>query len=522
MKLDLIWLCAATALAKNQLLCSNVTAPTSFSKWVAPFGDLISAFIHDTSADKCDRIFSKHSSDGIECRQQHCPAKFNPSQFKTIEIASWTQYANISDDGKFITTLVQGYAFASPECGSQPIKRRLALGRILRMTGYNVSWEPSDILIPREYISWAVNGAQPILTINENTTIPLPISTGTYGHFETFITVPLPWTYQHFMNITTIPLTLSLAGCSESHISLPTRVDTLIVPPKGVTIISDIDDILRVSEIWDPKQAFLDLFVRPFQPCLDLPDLFALLKNAVPDAHFHYTSDVPELSSDFYTSGTDELYVPLLALLLCPTLLTRLSNSYPRGSFDFRPTAFTSWSQTSTPRYHNIRRQLLTFPSRSFVLLGDTSTASTLSAYVRLAKEFPEQVQCIIIRDVAATEPADWIVATLKPLRKLQGRFLIFANPGELTNMTDVLTRLSSGEGNVGCGGLKTDTGVTGHGMMGAWAATGWNLWSFYSRCWLLGSVRPHRGCRFDRRAVEGYGDVQGRVLVGDGLEVGG
>lgn len=170
------------------------------------------------------------------------------------------------------------------------------------MTGYNISWTP-DAMMPREYVSWAVNGAQPIVTVDDTSTA-LDISTGTYGHFETFHTHHLTLQYPNTSHILSRPITFNLAGCHEANISIPTTVETLVVPPIGLTIISDIDDILRVSEIWDPKQAFLDLFTRPYQPWLDLPSVFASWKAAVPDAHFHYTSDVPELSSAFYANGT--------------------------------------------------------------------------------------------------------------------------------------------------------------------------------------------------------------------------
>jgi hypothetical protein len=302
MKSPLFWFVGA-ALAKSQLLCSNVTAPTSFAKWIAPFSNIVSAFVHDTSTTKCDKIFGKHTADAAECRQYHCTAKFDRSQFTTIEIASWPQYANISDDRRSITIHVEGYAFAAPECGTRPIKRRAVLGRLLQWTGYNISWAPHAIM-PREYVSWAVHGAQVVVTIN--TTYPLSVSTGTYGHFETFFNLDLPFTLSSTTHIHSIPITLSLSGCNSAHTSLPTTIEALIVPPTGLTIISDIDDILRVSEIWDPKQALLDLWTRPYQPWLNMPEIFALWQKTVPDAHFHYTSDVPELSSRFYAEGTSK------------------------------------------------------------------------------------------------------------------------------------------------------------------------------------------------------------------------
>lgn len=77
--------------------------------------------------------------------------------------------------------------------------------------------------------------------------------------------------------------------------------------------------------------------------------------------------------------------------------------------------------------------------------------------------------------------------------------------------MAGLLKRLAEGDDEgVGCGGLSTDTGIKGFGAVEAWVLTGWNAWRWYVECWVLGGVRPHFGCRFDQRAVEGYGARDG------------
>ncbi|KAK3060240.1 hypothetical protein LTS18_008997, partial [Coniosporium uncinatum] len=42
-----------------------------------------------------------------------------------------------------------------------------------------------------------------------------------------------------------------------------------LVPPTGLTIISDIDDILRVTKIYEPKEGLLNSFARPFVPWMN-------------------------------------------------------------------------------------------------------------------------------------------------------------------------------------------------------------------------------------------------------------
>lgn len=47
-----------------------------------------------------------------------------------------------------------------------------------------------------------------------------------------------------------------------------------LVPPEGITFISDIDDILRVTKIYDPKEGLLNSFARPFTPWMNMPDIY--------------------------------------------------------------------------------------------------------------------------------------------------------------------------------------------------------------------------------------------------------
>lgn len=48
-----------------------------------------------------------------------------------------------------------------------------------------------------------------------------------------------------------------------------------LIPTEGLTVISDIDDVLRVGEPYQPKESFLNFFVRPWTPWMNMPDVFA-------------------------------------------------------------------------------------------------------------------------------------------------------------------------------------------------------------------------------------------------------
>lgn len=67
-----------------------------------------------------------------------------------------------------------------------------------------------------------------------------------------------------------------------------------LVPPTGFTIISDIDDILRVTKIYDPVEGLLNSFARAFTPWMNMPDIYANWSATIPNFHFHYLTTTPE------------------------------------------------------------------------------------------------------------------------------------------------------------------------------------------------------------------------------------
>ena len=67
-----------------------------------------------------------------------------------------------------------------------------------------------------------------------------------------------------------------------------------LVPNEGLTVISDIDDILRVTKIYQPQEGLLNSFARPFTPWMNMPDIYANWSLSLPNLHFHYLTTTPE------------------------------------------------------------------------------------------------------------------------------------------------------------------------------------------------------------------------------------
>jgi hypothetical protein len=71
-----------------------------------------------------------------------------------------------------------------------------------------------------------------------------------------------------------------------------------LVPPTGFTVVSDIDDILRITQIYIPAAGLNNSFAKPYVPWLNMPDIYANWSKSIPTMHFHYLTTTPgKLSS---------------------------------------------------------------------------------------------------------------------------------------------------------------------------------------------------------------------------------
>lgn len=160
-----------------------------------------------------------------------------------------------------------------------------------------------------------------------------------------------------------------------------------LVPPTGLTVISDIDDILRVTRIYQPKDGLLNSFARPFTPWMNMPEIYANWSRSIPNFHYHYLTTTPEQITRNYM---DFIY-----------------KTYPGGSFDTRPLNFSDVTATLSIRKFLLEKIFRTYPKRKFVLVADTSNSDVMRDYPAMATEFPGQVQCILLRNTSNTDSGD-------------------------------------------------------------------------------------------------------------------
>lgn len=162
------------------------------------------------------------------------------------------------------------------------------------------------------------------------------------------------------------------------------RGRALVVPAEGVSVISDIDDTIKRTQVRDRREMLLNTFARRFEAVPRMAGWYRALAKT-PGTRFHYLSASP--------------------IQLYPALSDFIRGAdFPAGSMHLRES--TTW-RTLIPgeqdsRAHKlgaIERLLAEFPQRRFVLVGDSGEADP-EIYAQTFHSHPRRIEGIVIRDV--------------------------------------------------------------------------------------------------------------------------
>lgn len=254
-------------------------------------------------------------------------------------------------------------------------------------------------------------GGNAITPSGGNQTLQLPGQTTDLGDFDVFVPIQ-----QNGL----------LAGNETNNVqrlnvytngTLTGNATAFLVPTEGITFISDIDDILRVTKIYDPKEGLLNSFARPFVQWENMPEIYANWSKTLPNnTHFHYLTTTPEQATRNYM---DFIY-----------------KTYPGGSFDTRPLDFSDPDITLKIRLYLLTKVFQTFPKRKFVLIADTSNSDVMKDYPQLAHDYPTQVQCIFLRNTSATDSDMWFPYNTEGFKGLKNNsYMFFRHPNDLMGL---------------------------------------------------------------------------------------
>lgn len=158
-----------------------------------------------------------------------------------------------------------------------------------------------------------------------------------------------------------------------------------IIGERGYSIISDIDDTIKISNVLNKEELIDNTFIRKFIPVKGMSHLYRKFEKR--GAAFHYLSGSPW-----------QLY---------PAINTFLNEEkFPGGSiqlkfFRVKDRSFISFISADQSAYKTdaIRVIIKRFPQRKFILIGDSGEKDP-EVYTGIAAEYKDKIKYIFIRDV--------------------------------------------------------------------------------------------------------------------------
>lgn len=157
-----------------------------------------------------------------------------------------------------------------------------------------------------------------------------------------------------------------------------------LIGPAGWSVVSDIDDTIKVSNVLDKAELMRNTFLREFRAVDGMAEAYRGWSQE--GAVFHYVSGSPW-----------QLY-PALAKFA-------VDADFPQGSYHLRTFRLQDGSSNEllgSPKDYKLRTIepiLQAFPRRSFVFVGDSGEQDP-EVYGELARRHPAQVRLIAIRNI--------------------------------------------------------------------------------------------------------------------------
>jgi len=164
---------------------------------------------------------------------------------------------------------------------------------------------------------------------------------------------------------------------------------TVLVQPAGLSVISDIDDTIKITEVTDHEEMIENTFFKPYRP---VPGMARLYQGwAHQGAVIHFVSASPW-----------QLYEPLTEFMS--------EHGFPAATFHlktfyWKDSRFLSlFADPLDYKLKVVEPLIRSFPQRQFILVGDSGEKDP-EAYGLLARKYPDQVAFILIRAMENESP---------------------------------------------------------------------------------------------------------------------
>ena len=160
-----------------------------------------------------------------------------------------------------------------------------------------------------------------------------------------------------------------------------------LIPETGLSVISDIDDTIKISDVLDKKALIRNTFVEPYEVAKGMPEYYQNLEKQ--DAYFHYVSASPW-----------QIY---------PSLKPFMDLHYPKGTVSLRyfrltDSSLISFLEPSTEyKVTQIQQIIQRYPKHQFLLIGDSGEHDP-EVYASIYRQFPEAIKSIQIRAIKGSD----------------------------------------------------------------------------------------------------------------------
>jgi Uncharacterized conserved protein (DUF2183) len=263
--------------------------------------------------------------------------------------------------------------------------RRQAIAELLkRRHGLNLTPANAVFFDPRVNLLLADNrGDRTVVIEVAGVRATLP-PTSANGHSQSQVRIPVS---AHTPEGARVAIRAVLPPADSRKI----EVDAHLIGPTGLSVISDIDDTVKVTHVLNRRSLWEATFYQPFVAVAGMADAYQRL--AARRATFHYVSSSPW-----------HLTEPLLAFLRATDLpVSSISLKHVRLKDRTALNILKPGLETKPPAIEAILQR---YPGRRFILIGDSGEDDP-EVYAQALRRHPKQIARIFIRNITAAQRGD-------------------------------------------------------------------------------------------------------------------
>ncbi|MCK5684247.1 DUF2183 domain-containing protein [bacterium] len=297
-----------------------------------------------------------------------------PSTIKNDEsIILFPTAAKLSESGKFWIVPIHGWIF---EHERDDIFRNFIIRQLMRGSGALPGTVEAEIF--KERLHWFLvdneSGKKIMIKIVKQF-VTLEES-GNNGHFYGTIKLPLK-------RITELKKqNIEILVKSEDPRKFAGFVH--FIPKKGITVISDIDDTIKISNVRNKKELMKNTFLKDFIPAPGMARLYSKWKKH--GVYFHYVSSSPW-----------QLYYDIQLFMK--------KNAFPEAVFHLKNVRLKDTSLLKLfadpvkTKQIQLEKILKDYPEHKFILVGDSGEKDP-EVYGIVTRKYSDRIIGIAIRDV--------------------------------------------------------------------------------------------------------------------------